>query len=169
MFRKPQMWFQTPFAMPTGDQQSVRQVRCSLATVCLLRLLRTPFSAQVLLVWCSIFQVNSIEVPRRELTESIRQALRQNPVTALIRPRQCGKTTLARQLAAQEPHEYFDLETPSDLERLADPMTALQPLKGLEEQQKPELLSVLRVVSDRRPSPARFLLLRSASPDLIRL
>lgn len=93
-------------------------------------------------------------------------------MTALIGPRQCGKTTLARQLAAQEPHEYFDLEAPSDLERLANPMTSLEPLKGLvvvdEVQRKPELFPLLRVLSDRRPLPARFLLLGSASPDLIR-
>jgi len=48
-------------------------------------------------------------------------------VKMLVRSRQCGKTTLARQLAAQEPHEHFDLEAPSDLERLAHPMTALPP------------------------------------------
>jgi hypothetical protein len=57
----------------------------------------------------SLFQMSGKEVPRHDLTEAIRQALRQNPVTALIGPRQCSKTTLARQLAAQEPHEYFDL------------------------------------------------------------
>lgn len=106
------------------------------------------------------------------MTEAIRQALRQNPVTALIGPRQCGKTTLARHLAAQEPHEYFDLEAPSDLERLAHPMTTLQPLKGLvvvdEVQRMPNLFPLLRVLSDRRPLPARFLLLGSASPDLLR-
>lgn len=50
-------------------------------------------------------------------------------MTALIGPRQCGKTTLARQLAAREPQEYFDLEAPSDWERLANPMTTLEPLK----------------------------------------
>jgi uncharacterized protein len=64
------------------------------------------------------------------------------------------------------------LESPSDFERLANPMTTLQPLKGLvvvdEVQRKPELFPVLRVLSDRRPLPARFLLLGSASPDLIR-
>lgn len=117
-------------------------------------------------------QMHAIEIQRVELTKSIRQALRQNPVTALIGPRQCGKTTLARQLAAQEPHEYFDLERPSDLERLTNPMTTLEPLKGLvvvdEVQRKPDLFPVLRVLSDRRPLPTRFLLLGSASPDLIR-
>ena len=90
-----------------------------------------------------------------------RHALRQNPVTALIGPRQCGKTTLARQLAAQGPHEYFDLEAPSDLERLANPMTTLEPLRGLvvvdEVQRKPDLFPLLRVLSDRRPLPALFL------------
>lgn len=116
--------------------------------------------------------MNDFEIQRIELSKSIRQALRQNPVTALIGPRQCGKTALARQLAAQEPHEYFDLEAPSDLERLANPMTTLEPLKGLvvvdEVQRKPDLFPLLRVLSDRRPLPARFLLLGSTSPDLIR-
>ena len=69
-------------------------------------------------------------------------------MTALIGPRQCGETTLARQLSAQEPHEYFDLEAPPELERLANPMTALQPLKGLvvvdEVQRKPELFQIGR-------------------------
>ena len=118
------------------------------------------------------FHVNAIELPRKELSERVRRALGRNPVTAIIGPRQCGKTTLARQLAAQQPVEYFDLESPPDLERLAHPMTALEPLKGLvvidEVQRKPELFPVLRVLSDRRELPARFLLLGSASPDLIR-
>ena len=118
------------------------------------------------------FHVSEAEIPRRELVERVRLALGRNPVTALIGPRQCGKTTLARQLAAQQPTEYFDLEAPSDLERLAHPMTALEPLKGLvvidEVQRKPELFPVLRVLSDRRSRLARFLLLGSASPDLIR-
>ena len=75
-------------------------------------------------------------------------------------------------MLALQPHEYFDLEAPSDLERLANPMTTLEPLKGLvvvdEVQRKPDLFPLLRVLSDRRPLPARFLLLGSASPDLIR-
>jgi hypothetical protein len=116
--------------------------------------------------------MNGIEIPRQELADRVRRVLRQNPVTALIGPRQCGKTTLARQIAAREPTEYFDLESPSDLERLSNPMTTLDPLKGLvvidEVQRKPDLFPLLRVLSDRRPSPARFLLLGSASPDLIR-
>ena len=111
-------------------------------------------------------------IPRPGMMERLRLALRLNPVTALIGPRQCGKSTLARLLAAEEPSEYFDLEAPSDLERLAHPMTSLQPLRGLvvidEVHRKPDLFPILRVLSDRRPLPARFLLLGSASPDLIR-
>ena len=93
-------------------------------------------------------------------------------MTALIGPRQCGKTFLARAIAAAEPHSYFDLEMPSDADRLAQPMTALEPLRGLvivdEVQRRPELFPILRVLSDRRDLPTRFLLLGSASPDLSR-
>lgn len=111
-------------------------------------------------------------VPRPVCLRRAETALARNPITALIGPRQCGKTTLARQLAGREPHNYFDLEVPSDWERLRNPMTALQPLKGLvvidEVQRDPHLFPVLRVLADRQPLPARFLLLGSASPDLIR-
>lgn len=118
------------------------------------------------------FRMDRTDVPRPSLHTRVQIALGRNPVTALIGPRQCGKTTLARQIAAQQATEYFDLEAPSDLERLVHPMTALEPLAGLvvidEVQRRPELLPVLRVLSDRRPLPSRFLLLGSASPDLIR-
>ena len=116
--------------------------------------------------------MNGNEVPRPALLQRIREALRQNPVAAIIGPRQCGKTTLARQIVAGESHAYFDLEAPSDLERLKEPMTALEPLRGLvvvdEVQRKPELFPVLGVLADRPRTPARFLLLGSASPDLMR-
>lgn len=116
--------------------------------------------------------MNETEIPRPRLAERVRLALQRNPATAIIGPRQCGKTTLARQIATQQPTEYFDLESPSDLERLSQPMTALEPLKGLvvvdEVQRLPALFPLLRVLCDRRPLPARFLLLGSASPDLIR-
>ena len=96
---------------------------------------------------------------RPDALKSIRSSFAAHPAVGLAGPRQCGKTTLARQLAAQEPHEYFDLEAPSDLERLANPMTTLEPLKGLvvvdEVQRKPDLFPLLRVLSDRRPLPAR--------------
>ena len=102
----------------------------------------------------------------------VRTALRRSRVVALLGPRQCGKTTLAREFVPPDSLNYFDLEDPASLARLAEPDTALRPLKGLvvidEVQRRPELFPLLRVLADRRPLPARFLLLGSASPDLLR-
>jgi hypothetical protein len=100
-------------------------------------------------------------VPRIALLGRIRSLVRSSPVTALLGPRQSGKTTLARQvLAAGGRGERFDLEDPRDLQRLHEPMTALEGLRGLvvidEIQRAPELFPVLRVLADRRPLPARF-------------
>jgi predicted AAA+ superfamily ATPase len=90
----------------------------------------------------------------------------------LYGPRQCGKTTLARQIAAAYRAEYFDLEDPVSERRLAEPMLALRSLRGLvvidEVQRKPGLFPALRVLADRDPLPARFLILGSASPELLR-
>jgi hypothetical protein len=90
----------------------------------------------------------------------------------LTGPRQCGKTTLARELLHEDSLNYFDLEDPVSLARLDEPMTALRPLEGLvvidEVQRLPELFPVLRVLADRRSTPARFLILGSASGDLLR-
>jgi hypothetical protein len=101
----------------------------------------------------------------------MRDGLKTNPIVALLGPRQCGKTTLARELAKTGRSTYFDLEDPADLSRLAEPMLALEPLKGLividEVQRRPELFPVLRVLADRRPRSARFLVLGSASPELL--
>ena len=100
--------------------------------------------------------------------------LRDSPVVTMIGARQVGKTTLARQLAQRypAPASVFDLESSADLARLADPMLALSPLRGLvildEVQRRPDLFPALRVLADRRPLPARFLVLGSASPDLLR-
>ncbi len=102
----------------------------------------------------------------------VRQALRRSPVTVLLGPRQCGKTTLARQLVPTDSLNYFDLEDPQSLARLNQPDTALRPLKKLividEVQRRPDLFPLLRVLADRRPAPARFLLLGSASPELLK-
>jgi predicted AAA+ superfamily ATPase len=102
----------------------------------------------------------------------VRTALRRSRVVALLGPRQCGKTTLAREFVAADSPNYFDLEDPTSLARLAEPETALRPLKGLvvidEVQRRPELFPLLRVLADRRPLPARFLLLGSAAPELLR-
>ena len=109
---------------------------------------------------------------RPTLTARVRSALRANPIVALLGPRQCGKTTLARMLAAGKKAEYFDLEDPIGRARLAEPMTALSPLRGLvivdEVQREPKLFPILRVLADRPRTPARFLVLGSASPDLVR-
>lgn len=103
---------------------------------------------------------------------AIRSALRRSRVVALVGPRQCGKTTLARQLVSPLSANYFDLEDPTSLARLAEPMTAFSGLRGVvvidEIQRRPELFPVLRVLADRRPLPARFLILGSASPALLR-
>ena len=102
----------------------------------------------------------------------LRHALGRQRVVALLGPRQVGKTTLARQLLPARSERYFDLEDPTSLTRLAEPMTALAGLRGLvvidEIQRRPELFPVLRVLADRRPGPARFLVLGSAAPDLLR-
>ena len=97
------------------------------------------------------------------------------PVVAILGPRQIGKTTLARQVADEYrgPVQRLDLENPADLNRLLeDPMLVLEEMPGLvvidEVQRRPDLFPVLRVLADRRPLPARFLVLGSASPELIR-
>lgn len=94
---------------------------------------------------------------------------------AVVGARQVGKTTLAAQVAAQRHFKHverFDLESPTDLARLADPQGALEPLRGLvildEVQRLPEVFPLLRVLADRPRTPARFLVLGSASPDLSR-
>lgn len=102
----------------------------------------------------------------------VRAALRRSRVVAIIGPRQCGKTTLARQFVAPDSLNYFDLEEPQSLARLSEPDTALRPLRNLlvidEIQRRPDLFPILRVLADRRPLLARFLILGSASPDLLR-
>ena len=111
-------------------------------------------------------------IQRKAALEEIRSTMKSYPVTALIGPRQCGKTTLARQVVGAGGERYFDLEDPVSQRRLAEPMTALRSLRGPvvidEVQRQPDLFPVLRVLADRRPVPARFLVLGSASPELLR-
>lgn len=99
-------------------------------------------------------------------------SFRVHPGVALLGPRQCGKTTLARHYGAGRESHHFDLENPVDLRRLEHPLQALQDLRGLvildEVQRRPDLFELLRVLLDRDPVPARFLLLGSASPHLIK-
>ena len=112
------------------------------------------------------------ELVPRAAAPLIETALGRSPVVALIGARQCGKTTLARQFVAAGSPNYFDLEDPLSLARLDEPMTALGPLSGLvvidEVQRRPDLFGVLRVLADREGTPARFLVLGSAGPDLLR-
>jgi len=111
-------------------------------------------------------------LPRPALESALLGALARAPVVALLGPRQCGKTTLARQLVPVASANYFDLEDPISLARLDEPLTALAELRGTvvidEVQRRPELFPLLRVLADRAETPARFLILGSASPALLR-
>lgn len=111
-------------------------------------------------------------VERFACSTRISTALQHSRVVALIGPRQVGKTTLARQFVAPDHLNYFDLEDPVSLARLAEPLTALASLTGLvvidEVQRAPELFPILRVLVDRADIPARFLVLGSASPVLLK-
>lgn len=104
--------------------------------------------------------------------DQIHGALARNRVVGLVGPRQCGKTTLAREFLPETSPNYFDLEDPLSLARLDEPMTALAPLTGLvvmdEVQLRPDLFPVLRVLVDRKDYVGRFLILGSASGDLLR-
>jgi predicted AAA+ superfamily ATPase len=109
---------------------------------------------------------------RRTAAAAVRRALTRSPVVLLAGPRQCGKTTLARAFLPATAPGYFDLENPVDLARLEQPLTALSSLRGVIVidgiQRRPDLFPVLRVLADRRPRPARVLVLGSASGDLLR-
>ena len=113
-------------------------------------------------------------IPRTQHQTAIRDLLRQFPVVGLVGARQVGKTTLARNLIAEQAGAVtvFDLEDPTDTARLADPALALAPLRGLvvidEVQHSEGLFQLLRVLVDRPDNPARFLVLGSAGPDLLR-
>ena len=111
-------------------------------------------------------------IPRPVVIAQIARALAIHPIAALLGPRQCGKTTVARMIGEQQPSTYFDLENPVDLRRLSAPLTVLEALSGLvildEVQRQPELFELLRVLVDRPHNPAQFLLLGSTSPQLVR-
>jgi len=111
-------------------------------------------------------------IKRNEHIDFIKKALKRSRAVALLGPRQCGKTTIAREMVDKDSPNYFDLEDQSSLIALADPKGVLEPLKGLvvidEVQQRSELFPVLRVLLDRIPLPAKFLILGSASPDFLR-
>lgn len=112
---------------------------------------------------------------RNAYLASISDRLEDFPIVALPGPRQAGKTTLSRLLTDSMPERkvhIFDLESPADLARLTNPELTLSPLEGLiildEIQRMPELFPILRVLADRPGTPARFLILGSASPELVK-
>lgn len=113
-------------------------------------------------------------IERSFYEEAIEKALRNHAVVALLGPRQCGKTTLARkygQIKKTAVH-YFDMEDPLDLAKMENPMLMLEELKGLividEVQRRPDLFPVLRVLVDKPKGKQKYLILGSASSELIR-
>ena len=113
-----------------------------------------------------------VMIGRTFILSELKNALARSRVVVLTGPRQCGKTTLTRELLEEDSVNYFDLGGPANLARLDEPMTALRPLNGLvvidEIQRRPDLFPVLRVLADRGGAPARFLILGSASGNLMR-
>jgi len=114
-----------------------------------------------------------MEIKRLPELEILKKLFRDNPITAILGPRQCGKTTLSRQFSRLLFSEVtvFDLENPRDVERLKDPLLALEDARGLviidEIQRLPDLFPVLRVLADRSKKE-KYLILGSASRDLIK-
>jgi len=114
-----------------------------------------------------------MRIPRDAHVRAVVGLLKTRRAVAILGARQVGKTTLAREIAAQRAHiTYFDLEDPRDLARLEEPTLTLEPLRGLvvldEIQRRPDLFPILRVLVDRPGTPARFLILGSASPELLK-
>ena len=109
---------------------------------------------------------------RPDFETEVRESIDYNPITSILGPRQCGKTTLARMISASMPGTFFDLEDPADFELLStSPKTILSQQNGLiiidEVQRLPELFPLLRVLADNQDSKNKYLILGSASPDLI--
>ena len=112
-------------------------------------------------------------IHRKLALQTLKRTIRENPVAALLGPRQSGKSTLAGQVVSREKQtHWFDLENTADRTALENPALALGPLRGTvvidEIQRRPELFSALRPLADRAGKPARFLILGSASPDIVR-
>lgn len=123
-------------------------------------------------------QQKSKLIPRSRLLKQALQFLDESPVTVLLGARQTGKTTLAQMVADifennnEAAVHRFDLERAASRAALATPEITLEPLQGLvvidEIQRMPRLFETLRPLADRAEAPARFLVLGSASPGLVR-
>lgn len=113
-----------------------------------------------------------VKIARNQLLESVEREISRFPIVLLLGPRQCGKTTLAREIAEMHDAQYYDLEDPECPLFPESAGITLRSLNGLvvidEFQRMPQLFSLLRVLADRRPLPARFLILGSASPELVK-
>ena len=111
-------------------------------------------------------------ISRNRYIKELNGAIQRAPIASLLGPRQCGKTTLARQFGNKHQATYFDLESIPDQRRLQNPELMLGSLDGLvildKIQLMPELFSVLRVLVDRPANQTKFLILGSASPQLIK-
>ncbi len=111
-------------------------------------------------------------IERHAYLSRLDEASRRSPIVAILGSRQCGKTTLARSFCMGKQATFFDLESLPDIRRLQNPELVLGNLNGLivldEIQKMPELFNVLRVLVDRQDHQARFLILGSASPVLIK-
>lgn len=109
-------------------------------------------------------------IERSHWHEKIVKEFEIHPVCALLGPRQCGKTTLAKAYGYHLPHHYFDCENPIHLSRLENPLFTFKDLNGCiiidEIQLRPDLFSALRVLVDEDPQK-KFLITGSASRDLI--
>jgi predicted AAA+ superfamily ATPase len=138
------------------------------------------FNVEVLVTEClniridiPIFQGKIVSmIDRPFYLENLSTALRRSHITAVLGPRQCGKTTLVRMFGTDKPVTFFDLESQPDLQRLQNPEMVLGSLKGIvvldEIQNLPILFNVLRVLVDRPENRTRFVILGSASPELIK-
>ncbi len=113
-----------------------------------------------------------MKIQRTRYFNQLEYLVQNSPVTALLGPRQCGKTTLAKDFGNIQKSHYFDLESTVDSVALQNPETVLSELDGLiildEIQQMPNLFNVLRVLVDRFERKCRFLILGSANPSLMK-
>ncbi len=113
-----------------------------------------------------------MRIQRARYIDQLQYLVQNSPVTALLGPRQCGKTTLAKEFGAIHKSHYFDLESSADSAMLQNPETVLSELEGLiildEVQLMPTMFNALRVLVDRFERKRKFLILGSANPSMMK-